>query len=536
MNKKAIAICILSLLLVSCTNNEINSSSSSTSSSSNNGNTEKIEYQSTIYKQYVEQEFGGGKKLLPSIGSPKFLVVPVIFKDYQNDIKDEEIYNFTSNLNKAFFGNANDTSYESVNSYYKKASYGKLDIKGEVSDVFYTKETLKYYIDYSQKATSEGILAYASNSSDLILKDIYSYFFDSTNPIYNVEDYDLDKDGYIDSVYMIYYFPQSLDYNGEYPSYFDKTIQYSDKNKFLGSFVYWYRAELENETSLSSYCWSSYFYSTLPSYKNNVENYNKVDPHVYIHETGHLLGLDDYYGLTKDGKDINPVGKNTMMDQNILDLDSLSKYNLGWISPIFIDENSFLKEQEINIELKPLEENNQAIFITKKSNNTPFNEFLVLEYYTPTNLNQKDSENLYLFNNINGINEVGIKIYSVDQRLVQISLNPGNEQEDKFTYTDSLDFSSSTNRNYKQIAGNNDLSRSFSSDTLIRVISSISETRTESFKQGKNTYNSKDLFKENSNFSSSNPNYTFPSKYKAFFDIDVLTIDNNIANIRITTL
>ena len=51
----------------------------------------------------------------------------------------------------------------------------------------------------------------------------------------------------------------------------------------------------------------------------------KLDSTVYIHETGHLLGLDDYYDYNDDIGPRGGIGKTDMMENNIGDHSSLSK-------------------------------------------------------------------------------------------------------------------------------------------------------------------------------------------------------------------
>jgi hypothetical protein len=71
----------------------------------------------------------------PNIGSPKVLIVPINFQDFgcvgvvACGERETEIYN-------AFLGEASDTGYESVKSYYYKSSYGKLDIQGVVTPTY----------------------------------------------------------------------------------------------------------------------------------------------------------------------------------------------------------------------------------------------------------------------------------------------------------------------------------------------------------------------------------------------------------------
>jgi hypothetical protein len=107
-----------------------------------------------------------------------------------------------------------------------------------------------------------------------------------------------------------------------------------------------------------------------------------------IHETGHMLGLDDYYSYDRDG---SPAGMCDMMDFNIGDHNGYSKMLLGWIKPRFVDGS----ESDFTLSLSSFTENGDCIILRNTStdpwNKTPFDEYLLLQYYTPTGLNEKDA-------------------------------------------------------------------------------------------------------------------------------------------------
>jgi len=59
-----------------------------------------------------------------------------------------------------------------------------------------------------------------------------------------------------------------------------------------------------------------------------------IDAHMLVHETGHMLGLEDYYSYS--GLE-NPCGGVDMMDLNVGDHDAYSKMVLGWVNPYVVD-------------------------------------------------------------------------------------------------------------------------------------------------------------------------------------------------------
>ena len=87
-------------------------------------------------------------KTLDSTGEQNILVLPVTFKDYPLKLMGLEEEIVISNINKAFFGETDQTGFESVKSYYKKSSYDKLILNGEVAPLFTLDLTLKEVVKY----------------------------------------------------------------------------------------------------------------------------------------------------------------------------------------------------------------------------------------------------------------------------------------------------------------------------------------------------------------------------------------------------
>ena len=74
-----------------------------------------------------------------------------------------------------------------------------------------------------------------------------------------------------------------------------------------------------------------------------LEYEDKLDTHTYIHETGHFLGLNDYYS---DTPTYSPIGKHDMMDANVGDHNSYSKMLLGWTKPYLVTGNGTIDLNE----------------------------------------------------------------------------------------------------------------------------------------------------------------------------------------------
>ena len=158
--------------------------------------------------------------------------------------------------------------------------------------------------------------------------------------------------------------------------------------------------------------WASYDFMYAYYEEENI-NEIKIDSHTFIHETGHFLGLKDYYG--ENG--YNPIGGADMMDRSIIDHNSYSKMLLGWSKPYLvygagqIDISSMDKENSFIVVLDDNAYDNNGQF-------NPFDEYILIELYTTEGLNNKDSTYTLSKNkHFKAPDEIGIRIYHVDKRV-----------------------------------------------------------------------------------------------------------------------
>ena len=72
-----------------------------------------------------------------------------------------------------------------------------------------------------------------------------------------------------------------------------------------------------------------------------------------------------------------------MQDYNVGGHDPFSSYALGW-------GKAYIPAESMTINLKPFATSGEMILLTPNFNkyNSPFDEYILLEYYTPTGLNQ----------------------------------------------------------------------------------------------------------------------------------------------------
>ena len=309
----------------------------------------------------------------------KLLVVPVSFRD-QRKLATEET---REDIGHTFFGRSSDTGWESVASYYYKSSRGQLTLTGEVAP----------WIDLGIRTRD---LTDSSQIEDKVIKKIYD-----TLPDEMLRDYDLNKDGWLDSLWIVYGAP----------------IQHNNNDTYW-AFVSWVYSESNMRKPYPGvFGWTSYEFmyeggeAGLPQFQGEAGKF-KVDAHTFIHETGHMLGLTDYYDYDQTN---NPSGGVDMMGNNVIDHNAYSKFLLNWSQP-FVPNDI---EETTTITLRPHTQSGDFILLNPEWNGSVFDEYILIEYYTPDILNQKDSQVAYNTNysSAAGHNQSGVRVWHVDSRL-----------------------------------------------------------------------------------------------------------------------
>ena len=497
---------LLTLTLSSCNLYSIfssgsskNSKTSSVTSSSVTPITADGVYQSADFNKTTlhDVSYNRGMDLPPSTGDVDVLVLPIEFTNFTFSSRT------LSNIEDAL--NGTDNSYwESVASFYEKSSFGKLHLNFHVASVYEC-----------------GLTAEAAFRNNYLYSDSSSFYYDSTktngqelvnaavdnysDSSYPLTDFDKDEDGIIDAVVAIYSCPDysQRDYTFEYKN---DTIQ---DNGFFWAYTYW--CSNGGDTSspkANTYVWLSYDF---------FEYGGKADPHTLIHEYGHAMGLDDYYGSEKKG--FQPAGAIDMMDNNITDHDAYTKCVLGWVSPYIVSGD------DVTLTIRPSESSGDCVLIpTSSFNGTVYDEYILLELYTPTGLNELDSSRRYRGSYPLGYTVPGIKIYHIDSRLVECFYDK-NGYNTRTPYLDdpnTIDITKNTS-SYTMIAATNCnkafnskyiLSSNLSYSSDFSLIHLIEATGINTFSSG-NAGTNKTLFKKGSSFSlKSYGSKFFPNKTK----------------------
>ena len=108
-----------------------------------------------------------------------------------------------------------------------------------------------------------------------------------------------------------------------------------------------------------------------------------------------------------------------MMDSNIIDHNNYSKMLLGWTKPYVV-----LGDGKIKLEGMSTENNLIVIpsdsYSIKENEFNPFGEYILIELYNNTGLNEQDSKVRISTDRPFAMDESGVRIYHVDNRLFYV--------------------------------------------------------------------------------------------------------------------
>ena len=328
----------------------------------------------TRYSTYALDSF-------PSNGG-KILVIPIWFTD-----SDSQIYNrdkVKNDIYYSFFGDRETTGWESVASFYGKESDNQCIITGTVTEWFETNKPSSYY--NSTALTSQLVTQACENFRMHVSEEEYN-------------SYDSDKNGLLDSVCLIYGAKHNRLHVG---------------NTNLWAYTFWVQDfSTYTHPIPNTFLWASYDFM----YEDT--SHVILDTHTYIHEFGHVLGLEDYYDYNSEvGYDA--AGMFSMQDCNIGGHDPFSLLELGWIKPYVVSDTAA-------INIKPFTQSHDLILVANHEVKSVFDEYLLIELYTPDGLNELDASYSYCNNSPKGPSRTGIRLWHVDARLISPTGVSGNK-------------------------------------------------------------------------------------------------------------
>ena len=322
----------------------------------------------------------------PTKGTPGVLVIPVQFTDALASAKGYSI----DNIKRIFNGGDGATDYYSVDEYYKKSSYGQLDLDITVIDEWFTPEHKSSYYK-SQKIQYNG--------EDIRIGDqmILNEALDYLDSKMDLSHFDSDGNGTIDAVIMV----NTMTVDSTHP--FQWAYRYWNIYEDSDSGLYEYDGVYAND-----YIWMAYSFMHEQVFEDgrvSYSNTNIMNPQTFIHEFGHILGAEDYYDTSY--RDTNgPMKGNDIMDSTLGDHNPFTKFIFGWI-----DETRLVNtDTEITLTMKPYSETGDTVILASNWDDSlgAFQEYFILIFYTPTGLNGGDDKYH---------NDYGLVLYHVNAEL-----------------------------------------------------------------------------------------------------------------------
>ena len=407
---------------------------------------------------------------LPSTGNIDALVIPVQFTG--DKITNAQL----EKLNIAFNGTSYETGWESVKTYYQKASYGKLNLSFDIQPVYQAKNTASYYERYVKQTAD-----YTITGEELILEEALAYYESRLD----LSKYDTNGDGCIDAVYLIY--SESVDYyNADF--YWAYVTWYYGAKKYdnLDAFYYLFAGFDFMDESTANDPGSGF--DVIPGLKVNAST--------FIHETGHLLGLDDYYDYDQKKGANEGLGGADMMDYTVGDHNVYSKTMMGWLEPTIITTTQ-------TITIQSSQASPSAILIPLDFNNSYFCEYLLIDLYSAQGLNALHSsiKDSVLYDGA----DFGVRIYHVSSSIN----NPYGSEFGSFTDNDN----------------------SMSAIALIKLVEADGERK---FASTEGFASASDLWQAGDKLSKVFPAYTRNDKKKVNFDIEIVSVSAKEATVTIT--
>jgi len=231
---------------------------------------------------------------MPISGTVKVLALLIAFSDYPPSTNDT-----VSSIQSKLFGDGSGVPpYESLRNYYRRSSYNKLEIQGNVLGWYTTSDPRSDVVETAQGRQN-------------LIKEALNYYDQQGH---DFAQYDNDGDGAIDYLIVIWTGP-----HGAWASFWwGYMTTFSDPSYRLDG----------KRLDTYSWQWELYSYPTDGSLPTG-----SFDPKVVMHETGHALGLPDYYDYDSTVGPKGGVGHLDMMDGNRGDHNCFSKFLLDWINP-----------------------------------------------------------------------------------------------------------------------------------------------------------------------------------------------------------
>lgn len=283
---------------------------------------------------------------MPTTGTVRTLTVLIDFKDIKGTVT-------RANVLENVYGNgtiwSQDNAYprESVHAYYERASVGQLNLTGDVLD-WYTLPNKKDDYDAVEEPLS---------TQNQRIFDMLKAALDAADATHDFSQYDNDGDGFIDSINIIY--AGDPDYSA---------------NSFWWGYQWSFFVLDAFSTLYDGVRLRDFTFQWEATYGSKPDEFN---PLVIIHETGHSLGLPDYYDYDGSVGPDGGLGGLDMMDANRGNHNAFSRWILDWIEPTIISSGA-ASSQTLNASGSQTT-TDVAYVVFPQAAQTPFQEFFIVE-------------------------------------------------------------------------------------------------------------------------------------------------------------
>jgi M6 family metalloprotease-like protein len=226
---------------------------------------------------------------MPTSGTVRVLALLIAFNDNPGTTPPAT---FASRL---FNDGQGGPPFDSLRNFYRRSSYNQLEIQGNVLGW--------YTAPYARSAVAE-----TDTGRQNVIKEALTYYDQQGH---DFTQYDNDGDGAIDYFCVFWAGPHgdwASFWWGYYTGFYDGSYRLDGKR-------------------LSNYSWQWELYG-YPS--------GNFSPSTIIHETGHALGVPDYYDYDDSVGPRGGVGGLDIMDGTAGDHNCFSKFMLDWISPTVV--------------------------------------------------------------------------------------------------------------------------------------------------------------------------------------------------------
>ena len=295
----------------------------------------------------------GSRSGLPSKGTVR---VPVILVDFA-DAPHQSVQT-ASEIQSRMFGSGDAGLYpmDSLRNYYQRSSYGQLTVQGDVCGWYRSPWTRAQYEQSARNYEARWAYLYGPGVGlHMARSDLVCEVLQQVDSQIDFSKYDNDNDGDIDGVYIKYAGDArkgSMFWACQFSNFNNYWVDGKRVDKYVTS---WYAVQVQN-----------------------VDNaYPHYSPRIDIHETGHLMGLPDYYDYDLSVGPDGHVGGWDMMGGNWGDHNAFSKYMLGWLTPTIVAGGARY------VDLPPATTSGSAVLIMPGAALDSYAEFFIAEYREP---------------------------------------------------------------------------------------------------------------------------------------------------------